>query len=475
MWPPWRRHRPTVTAPSPPPHHPTAGGSILGGGFEHSSLWGSDAKYWAVFCGLAVLLVVCLTLRGCRSDSHTPEFAKFRRTFLAVYLLMFMGDWMQASTTYALYDSYGFTRSQCGLLFLGGYVASMIAGPFVGAWSDTFGRKRSCAIYAVTHIVACLVKHSHDFHVILWGGACGGIGTAILWTSVEAWMVTEHRQRGFDEAWLPQTFSLMAMCNFLVAIPSGLLAYAAVRLTGGALVAPFDVAATSLFIGLLLCHFTWTENHGDTGAKGAHSVLHALGVVVRNKKVIVLEVLQALYEGSMYTFVFLWTPTMAQSGHPFPHGVVFSAFMVACGVGGCLFSLLASRFAVETFMGPVFLVAAGALAVPAITARPLPLMGAFCLFEVTVGLFWPALGSMRSAHIPDVGRATIIGLFRVPLNLLVCGVLVFQGHAPIPTVFSVCVVALGLCATLQLLLVRWAHEDRSPKLLPDPPTSSAPT
>lgn len=26
----------------------------------------------------------------------------------------------------------------------------------------------------------------------------------------------------------------------------------------------------------------------------------------------------------------------------------------------------------------------------------------------------------------DVGRATIIGLFRVPLNLLVCGVLVFQ-------------------------------------------------
>lgn len=48
-----------------------------------------------------------------------------------------------------------------------------------------------------------------------------------------------------------------------------------------------------------------------------------------------LGLLQALFEGAMYTFVFLWTPAMSQAGHSIPHGVVFSAFMVSCALGGC--------------------------------------------------------------------------------------------------------------------------------------------
>ena len=35
-------------------------------------------------------------------------------------------------------------------------------------------------------------------------------------------MVSEHRARGYDELWLANTFSLMTISNFLVAIPSGM-------------------------------------------------------------------------------------------------------------------------------------------------------------------------------------------------------------------------------------------------------------
>lgn len=48
---------------------------------------------------------------------------------------------------------------------------------------------------------------------------------------------------------------------------------------------------------------------------------------------------------------------------------------------------------------------------------------AFCLFEFAVGVFWPSMMKMRSQHVPEEMRATVINLFRIPLNLFVCVVL----------------------------------------------------
>lgn len=48
---------------------------------------------------------------------------------------------------------------------------------------------------------------------------------------------------------------------------------------------------------------------------------------------------------------------------------------------------------------------------------------AFCVFEMCVGIFWPSMMSMRAAYVPEELRATIINIFRIPLNAFVCLVL----------------------------------------------------
>jgi hypothetical protein len=60
--------------------------------------------------------------------------------------------------------------------------------------------------------------------------------------------------------------------------------------------------------------------------------------------------------------------------------------------------------------------------------QPITLQGkvqllAFCAFEVCVGIFWPSMMSMRAAYVPEELRATIINIFRIPLNAFVCVVL----------------------------------------------------
>lgn len=54
----------------------------------------------------------------------------------------------------------------------------------------------------------------------------------------------------------------------------------------------------------------------------------------------------------------------------------------------------------------------------------------FCVFEAAVGLFWPSMMKMRSQHVPEDTRSTIINFFRIPLNLFVCVVL--YNVRPIP-------------------------------------------
>ena len=47
-----------------------------------------------------------------------------------------------------------------------------------------------------------------------------------------------------------------------------------------------------------------------------------------DQKIALLGAMQSLFEGSMYTFVFLWTPALSPAGEHLPHGMIFACFMV---------------------------------------------------------------------------------------------------------------------------------------------------
>ena len=80
--------------------------------------------------------------------------------------------------------------------------------------------------------------------------------------------------------------------------------------------------------------------------------------------------IQSLFEGSMYTFVFLWTPALSPNDEEIPHGFIFATFMLASMLGSSLASRLLSRSSpkVESYMQIVFLVSAASLLLPIIMA-----------------------------------------------------------------------------------------------------------
>jgi MFS family permease len=154
----------------------------------------------------------------------SSEFKRFQRLYIVVYLLMMGADWLQGPYVYALYQHYGFSKSDIALLFIVGFGSSLVFGTIVGSAADKYGRRLLCLVFGLTYGASCLTKHIADFNVLLVGRLLGGIATSILFSSFESWMVSEHHKHNYPEEWLGITFSVCTSGNGIVAIVAGIVA-----------------------------------------------------------------------------------------------------------------------------------------------------------------------------------------------------------------------------------------------------------
>jgi MFS family permease len=400
---------------------------------------------------LAVLGVGCLgvvyrnsTGAGAHmAGAFTPEFTSFQRNYLLVYLLCAFSDWLKGPYVYALYEAYGFSALDIAWLFGGGFLSSLVFGTVVGALSDRLGRKTMGIVFCVVYMLSALTKPVNNFWMLMLGRVLSGIATSLLFTTFEAWLITEHRRRGFPEALLTNTFSKVTSGNAAVAILAGFVAQWSAGVWGYA--APFLVAVPCLALaGLLIT--AWPENYGEGHGGGALGVIDTLrsgAVAIREQPALLhLGVCQCLFESTIYLWVFYWTPAVEHEAFKaaVPYGLIFAAFMASMMVGGALPDCVPS---VLTLAAPMHLVAAGSLAASAIWYDNKAIVFlAFVVCEGTVGTYFPVHGTLRSQHIPDAVRASVMNLIRFPMNFIVLAVL--HLHLPARTV-------LWLLAAMQLL------------------------
>ncbi|KAL8519551.1 hypothetical protein ACS0TY_010470 [Phlomoides rotata] len=381
------------------------------------------------------------------------------------------GDWLQGPYVYYLYTTYGYGKGEIGQLFIAGFGSSMLFGTIVGSLADKQGRKRASVTYCITYILSCITKHSPHYKVLMLGRILGGIATSLLFSAFESWLVAEHFKRGFEQQWLSLTFSkAIFLGNGLVAILAGLFGNFLVDSLNLGPVSPFDAAAIFLAIGMAIILSSWTENYGDSSEnKDLLTQFKGAAVAIASdEKIALLGAIQSLFEGSMYTFVFLWTPALSPNDEDIPHGFIFATFMLASMLGSSIAARLLARNSVkvESYMQIVFVVSSAALLLPILTSLlvapskvkgggisfpgSLQLLG-FCIFEACVGIFWPSIMKMRSQYIPEEARSTIMNFFRIPLNIFVCIVL-----------YNVSSLVLAMCYELLLGFSFWQLQIFSP-------------
>merc|ERR1712194_676063 len=173
-------------------------------------------------------------------------------------------------------------------------------------------------------------------------------------------------------------------------------------------------------------------------------------------------------------FVFLWTPAIASDKHPdAPFGLIFALFMIGCMSGSCLFQMLTTTVSnsEKTIFGTKTLTPFECLcAVTSVSAvmhgliivsdSPMVILSAFTIFEVSVGMYFPAMGVLKSRLVPEASRSAIYNFFRVPLNLIVALALII--NPSVSTGFGFTTVLLCSCVyMLKLLQEKGLEADKS--------------
>lgn len=272
---------------------------------------------------------------GTRVGSEA-EFAAFQRRWAVVYTTIMLADWLQGTHMYALYSSYDLSKDDIGNLFLAGFGSGALFSTVIGPFVDRFGRKAGCVFYCVLEVrrrrrrahrhalsaaragrprapapraraqlvINCL-EHAHTFRLLLLGRVLGGISTSLLFSAFESWLVSEHRRRGFPEQWLERTFSANGALNGVTAIAAGLLAQLLTANLRMGSIGPFR-GAIGLTALALLQILSWDENYGDRQAQVGASLRLALVRMSSQRSLWLLGLVQSLFEGAMYTFVFNW-------------------------------------------------------------------------------------------------------------------------------------------------------------------------
>ena len=323
-----------------------------------------------------------------------------------------------------------------------------------------------------------MTKHVNSYSVLMLGRLLGGVATSLLFSVFDSWMINEHNARSFDGGWLSDTFATAIFGNSCVAIAAGLVANFASELAPlqslagesyvesnsgsfmrGGFCAPFDVAILVLLIGGAYIQANWGENFGQASSNASAGetvkvLKQGYNSIVSNPAVLLCGAISSLFEGSMYTFVFMWTPALqpsAAEGETLPFGLIFATFMVCCMAGSSLFTIVVKTMPIEEISKYTFITAGAALFVPVVTSNYTLITLGFLVFEGCVGMYFPAMGTLKSKIVPESQRSTIYNIFRIPLNVIVLAVLLTKME--MSTAFVCCAVMLFGAAYCQFKLV----------------------
>jgi hypothetical protein len=312
------------------------------------------------------------------------------------------------------------------------------------------------------------------------------------------------------------------------AIMSGYIAHVLAANFGP--VGPFQGAVVSTLVALVLVTSKWQENYGSNNENDQKSVSRymreAFSTITSDSKILRIGVIQGLTDGTLQTFVFLWSPALRYfstkinsaasslllsnstvwgldaDGEP-AYGLIFGAFMTCGVVGGVVeptvrkyISLLIknnSEKVPETIVedkegvvkggekpiGVEILAAASYLICSFLLSTPIFVdhsshhafsiaLVSFLMYEVMIGLYMPCEGVIRTIYMPNDSICSLMTMLRVIINVIVATGVFSTNFISFTSAFAAGSVSMFIAFILQLTLIeksQWCNLSQNARSL----------
>ena len=133
--------------------------------------------------------------------------------------------------------------------------------------------------------------------------------------------------------------------------------------------------------------------------------------------------------------------------------------MACCMFGSTLFGLKPKKTHLESFSTILLSIASASMIVATVSINATDgglweLITAYFIYEACVGVYFPAIGTLRGKFLPDTHRSIIMTLFGVPLNCLVVSVFLFQHKLGSQGALFIASIALVIATICMFILYR---------------------
>ncbi|KAH7025675.1 major facilitator superfamily transporter [Microdochium trichocladiopsis] len=368
---------------------------------------------------------------GVEANSDTVR--TFQLNFFIPYALAVAADWLQGPHIYAIYKyEKDIPEQTVAMLYATGFVSGGISASFAGSLADRYGRKQACLLYCCLYVVTCMTMLSDNLAVLFFGRLCGGVGTTLLFSVFEAWVISDYHNKCLELSGLKlgSVFPAMTTISCVVAIISGVFGEFLVSLFGSRqwpFVASIGCSGgAAYFISRL-----WKENYGSkmTADKAAlYEIRAGIQAIIQDRRMLAIGLTSCFFEGTMYLFIFFWTAALksvrlaADVEEEPPYGIIFACFMCSMMVGSTIFTLkgTAKSTGLSTSMLlKVTGVVSCCLSIAVMAKSEWLLFWTLCLIEGCIGAYFPSMAYLKSEFIEDGIRGTIYSILRFPLNVFV--------------------------------------------------------
>ena len=172
--------------------------------------------------------------------------------------------------------------------------------------------------------------------------------------------------------------------------------------------------------------------------------------ILNEPSTLTVGLISALFEASLYIFVFVWTPSLQSQvqGQSVPLGRVFALYMVAKMAGTGFVRIMSALLTLELTAQLVLLCAAVSLTIPVYAQSFRTTLFGQAMFEFCVGMYWPIIMSLRGKYVKENARSTTFNLFRVPLNAMVVAALIWVEDMSHTTIYKICAIAMCVACLL---------------------------
>lgn len=440
-----------------------------------------------------------------------PQFVSFQKTYFVIYFIILLSDWLNAPYHYKVYYDFKYIREQIAIIYVCGYLSSIIFAPIALTLPDRFGRKSLVSAAALIYAGASIIKCVNSYFALFLSRILSATSSSVLFAACESWYVHEHLESyDFPIEWVGVTLETASRYNGIFSAISGVLGFIIADTFGMHAYGPSIVSALLMVVAVILIQNKWRENRGSgKNIKVKKILTDGIKAIIKTKNVMKLCIVQALVEGVIYVFIFLWTPTLIllfeeqaenldpleleqaaeaagaddaavseiqQTPEEIPIGIIFATFMLAMIIGGKLYDLMTKTFKKSNsdmilYATTVATAAMGWLATHH-TRKAITTYLAFVLFELACGLYFPSMAALRNRILPQKEMQVIGVWVRIPLNSLATAALLYlhtetDKEAGDKELYLLCTVAMGLAVLICLIGSFKGNDNGNPETTTD--------